>query len=58
MYAGTVLGLSTNEELKELMENVHLDVLGVTPMERKLLKAKGIDTEIDWSIYDQPPSMR
>tara|TARA_R110001592_G_scaffold117996_4_gene320264 strand:- start:1663 stop:1977 length:315 start_codon:yes stop_codon:yes gene_type:complete len=58
MYAGVVLELTMNAELKEVMERIYYDVFGMTPLERKLMKEKGEEEEMDWSYYDTPPKQR
>jgi len=58
MYAGVVLELTTNAELTDIMGRIYYDVFGMTPTERKLMKEKGEQEQINWSYYDTPPTQR
>jgi hypothetical protein len=58
MHAGIIMELTSNDELSKIMERIYYDVFGMTPIERKLQKEKGVEDEIDWSLYDIPPSQR
>ena len=58
MHAGLIMDLISNDELSKIMERIYYDVFGMTPIERKLQKEKGEEVEIDWSLYDIPPSKR
>lgn len=55
MQAGTFFGLSTSDELKSLMDQVHVDIFGKTIQERQSEQAAPkIPESIDYSGYEQP----
>ena len=58
MFAGIVVEIATNEELKDLIDKIYFATFGMTSIERKLQKEKGETEEVDWSFYDIPPSKR
>jgi hypothetical protein len=58
MLAGRRLGLVEKSELETLMENVHMEVFGLSINERRLMQLKGEQFEIDWSYYDKPITER
>jgi len=55
MQAGAFLGLAPSEELKFLMNRVHVDVFGKTIQERESEQSTPqIPESIDYSQYEQP----
>lgn len=54
MFAGVVLGLVNNDEFKQLVEDVHFDVFGMTVAERRMKSALNSGDEDSWSVYDEP----
>ena len=55
MRAGVYLGVVKNLELSELMEDTHLDVVGMTIDERKAKHREHFkDEEINYSQYESP----
>jgi len=55
IQAGTFLGLATTEELKSLMDRVHIDVFGKTIEERQSEQPTSwVPESIDYSPYEQP----
>jgi hypothetical protein len=59
MQAGVFLGLSSNSELKQLMEEMHQQVFSMSIRERRLQQEAGRIAEgIDYSLYDQPTYSR
>ena len=61
MQAGRVLGIVNETELKELMEQAHIDVFGMTIKERELKKAKLAEQvlkDTDYKLLDIPAFLR
>lgn len=58
MQAGVALELVNSIELQSITDKIHVEVFNMTQLERKLKVVKGEGSEIDWSIYEQSPSMR
>jgi len=59
MQAGVFLGLSSNNELQQLMEEMHKQVFSMSIRERRLQQEAGRIAEgIDYSLYDQPTYSR
>lgn len=55
MQAGVFLGLSSNSELKQLMEEMHQHVFAMSIRERRLQQEAGrISNTVDYSFYDAP----
>ena len=55
MQAGAFLGLATSDELKSLMNQVHVDVFGKTIQERQSEQSTiQIPESLDYSKYEQP----
>lgn len=55
MQAGVFLGLTSNEELTILMEQVHFSVFGMSINERKASKpTQWQDERMDYSRYESP----
>jgi len=55
MQAGVFLGLSSNSELKQLMEEMHQQVFSMSIRERRLQQEAGrISNTVDYSFYDAP----
>lgn len=55
MQAGTFVGLAASDELKSLMNQVHIDVFGKTIQDRKSeLSTPQVPENIDYSQYEQP----
>ena len=55
MQAGAFLGLAASDELKSLMNQVHVDVFGKTIQERQSEQSTPkVPENIDYSKYEQP----
>ena len=55
MRAGVFMGVVTNVELSDLMEKIHLEVVGMTIQERiAKLKEKWSEESVDYSDFDIP----
>ena len=55
MQAGAFLGLAASDELKSLMNQVHVDVFGKTIRERQSEQSTPqVPENIDYSKYEQP----
>lgn len=55
MQAGVFLGLSSNNELQQLMEEMHKQVFSMSIRERRLQQEAGrISNTVDYSFYDAP----
>jgi hypothetical protein len=55
IQAGTFLGLATTEELKSLLDRVHLDIFGKTVEERQSEQSTTwIPENIDYNQFEQP----
>lgn len=55
IQAGTFLGLATSDELKSLMDRVHLDIFGKTIEERQSEQTTSwVPENLDYSQYEQP----
>ncbi|UXD88769.1 hypothetical protein [Thalassolituus hydrocarboniclasticus] len=55
MQAGVFLGLSNNNELQQLMEEMHKQVFSMSIRERRLQQEAGrISNTVDYSFYDAP----
>ena len=59
IQAGVFLGVVTNAEMRQLMEDVHYSVFGKTIKERNESRPITLqDEDIDYSRYDPPISHR
>ncbi|NIB38376.1 hypothetical protein HBA55_02195 [Pseudomaricurvus alkylphenolicus] len=58
MLAGVQVGLTSNEELKGLMINIHVEVFGKSIEQRRLEYALEYRSEEHWEIYDSPSFTR
>ncbi len=54
MFAGVVLGISDNTELKQLMEDVHQEVFQMSVKERQIDSALKKNNPESWSVFDKP----
>ncbi len=55
IQAGVFMGLTTNVEMKGLMDSIHMSIFGKTIEEHKALKSINMpEWEIDYSQYEQP----
>ena len=55
MRAGVFMGVMTNVELSDLMEKIHLEVVGMTIQERIAKhKEKWSEESVDYSDFDIP----
>jgi hypothetical protein len=55
MQAGSFLGFATGDELKSLMNRVHVDVFGKTIQDRQAEQSTvQVPEAIDYSKYEQP----
>jgi hypothetical protein len=55
MQAGKFLGLATNDELKSLMDRIHIDIFGNTIEQRQAGQATSwIPESIDYNHYEHP----
>jgi hypothetical protein len=54
MLAGVQIGLTNNEELKDIMINVHYEVFGKSIEQRRIEYALEYRSEEHWEIYDSP----
>ncbi len=59
MQAGVFLGLASNEELYDVMQNVHMSVFDMSIEERqKINEIKWDDDQIDYGGYEVPSFLR
>lgn len=58
MLAGIRLELTEEDELHQMMEDIHLKVFGLTISERRLKELKGDAEPEDWAYYDTPITQR
>jgi hypothetical protein len=55
IQAGSFFGLATSDELKSLMDRVHVDVFGKSIEERQSEQSSSwVPESIDYSQYEQP----
>ncbi len=55
MQAGVFLDLASNNELQEIMENIHISIHGKTIQERREEQPSlWQEQSLDYSEYDQP----
>lgn len=59
MQAGVFLGIATNKELSELMEDVHQSVFGESIAERRQRRSEKYHADdIDYDQYEPPTFLR
>ncbi len=59
MRAGVVLGITSNNELKGLMEEIHLNIFGESIAERKARKkAHWPEISVDYGQFETPSYLR
>ena len=55
MNAGIVIGIVSNAAVKEIVDDVHMKVFGMTIKQRSVeLKLGSKATDVDWDLYDTP----
>ena len=55
IHAGLVIGIASNAEVKVIVEEVHMNVFGMTIKQRGIeLKLGSKAAEVSWDLYDTP----
>ena len=55
IHAGLVIGIASNAEIKDIVEEVHINVFGMTSKQRGVeLKLGSKAAEVNWDLYDTP----